>query len=152
ERPGRARRRPLLDSTQFDGVFMEPLGNDRVKRLFHQRHLHDPHRRNFLALAGTAALSWLTPIGQLLAQKAEESREPAQSIILLWLAGGPSQLETFDPHPDTMNAGGTRAIRTAVKGIQLAQGFDRLADEMGAVSLVRSLVSKEGDHERATYY
>src|SRR5262249_6648770 len=63
-----------------------------------------------------------------------------------------SQLETFDPHPDTMNAGGTRAIRTAVKGIQLAQGFDRLADEMGAVSLVRSLVSKEGDHERATYY
>ena len=32
---------------------------------------------------------------------AERSRQQAQSIILLWLGGGPSQLETFDPHPDT---------------------------------------------------
>ena len=52
----------------------------------------------FLAAAG---LSWLTPVGHLLAAQAERSREPARSIILLWLAGGPSQLETFDPHPGT---------------------------------------------------
>ncbi len=105
-------------------------------------------RRGFLKLAG---LSWLTPVGELLARQAEKSHGPAQSVILLWLGGGPSQLETFDPHPGTKIAGGTKAIATAAKGIQLAEGFDRLAEPMGEVALVRSMVSKEGDHERGTY-
>jgi uncharacterized protein (DUF1501 family) len=105
-------------------------------------------RRTFLSLAGAA---WLTPVGRLLARQSEGSREPARSVILLWLAGGPSQLETFDPHPGTSFAGGTKAIDTAVKGIRLAAGFEQLADQMGSVSLVRSMVSKEGDHERGTY-
>ncbi len=80
-------------------------------------------RRGFLALAG---LSWLTPVGRLLAQQAERTHEPARSLIVLWLAGGPSQLETFDPHPDKAIAGGTKAIATAVKGIQLATGSSSL--------------------------
>src|SRR5438067_3663476 len=105
-------------------------------------------RRGFLALAG---LSWLTPVGRLLADQAERTRRPAQSIILLWLDGGPSQLETFDPHPDTRIAAGTKAIATAAGGVQLAQGYEQLADQMGSVALVRSMVSKEGDHERGTY-
>ena len=105
-------------------------------------------RRGFLKLAG---LSWLTPVGQLLADQADQSRQPAQSIILLWLGGGPSQLETFDPHADKRIAGGTKAIATAVPGIQIAQGFEQLADQMGSVALIRSMVSKEGDHERGTY-
>jgi hypothetical protein len=93
----------------------------------------------------------LTPVGHLLAAQAERGREPARSIILLWLAGGPSQLETFDPHPGTHSAGGTKAIDTAVKGVQLAEGYDRLAEILPEVSIVRSMVSKEGDHERGTY-
>ena len=105
-------------------------------------------RRSFLKLAG---LSWLTPVGRLLAEQAERTRQPAQSIILLWLDGGPSQLETFDPHPDTKIAGGTKAIATSVSDIQLAQGYEQLADQMGSVTLIRSMVSKEGDHERGTY-
>ena len=108
-------------------------------------------RRGFLRAAGLAGVGWLTPVGQLLARQSERSRTPARSIILLWLGGGPSQLETFDPHPGTLIGGGTRGIATAVKGVQIAQGFDRLAEQMGVVSLVRSLVSKEGDHERGTY-
>ncbi|MGE3821753.1 MAG: DUF1501 domain-containing protein, partial [Isosphaeraceae bacterium] len=108
-------------------------------------------RRAILRAAGGLGLSWLTPVGQLLAQRAERVKEPAQSVILLWLAGGPSQLETFDPKPGTRIAGGTRAIGTALKGVSLAEGFDRLAEEMRDVALVRSLVSKEGDHERGTY-
>ncbi len=75
-----------------------------------------------------------------------------RAVIVLWLDGGPSQLETFDPHPGTRIAAGTSAISTAVPGIQLAAGFERLAEQMADISLVRSLVSKEGDHERATYY
>jgi hypothetical protein len=67
------------------------------------------------------------------------------------MAGGPSQLETFDPHPGKEIAGGTRAIRTSVKGVQFAAGLDRLAEQMGHLAVVRSVVSKEGDHERGTY-
>src|SRR6516165_3665628 len=95
-------------------------------------------RRRFLALTG---LSWLTPVGELLARQSERSREPARSVILLWLAGGPSQLETFDPHPGTAIAGGTKSISTAVKDIQLAEGFEQLAGAMGSVALIRSMVS-----------
>jgi uncharacterized protein (DUF1501 family) len=105
-------------------------------------------RRGFLALAG---LSWLTPVGRLLADQAERTREPAQSIILLWLDGGPSQLETFDPHPESRIAAGTKAIATSVPGIQLARGYERLAEQMRSVTLIRSMISKEGDHERGTY-
>ncbi len=108
-------------------------------------------RREFLKTLGLAGLSWLTPVGHLLAAEAERSRGPARSIILLWLAGGPSQLETFDPKPGTSIAAGSTARSTALKGIELASGFEQLADLMGEVSLVRSLVSKEGDHERGTY-
>jgi hypothetical protein len=105
-------------------------------------------RRGLLTLAG---LSWLTPVGRLLAEQTERSRQPARSIIFLWLAGGPSQLETFDPQPGTKIAAGTKAINTAVRGIQLAQGLERTAEQMKSIALVRSMVSKEGDHERGTY-
>jgi hypothetical protein len=110
-------------------------------------------RRSLLGLAGLAGMSWLTPLAELLAREAEQKkgREPAQSVILLWLAGGPSQLETFDPHAGTAVGGETKAIRTAVRGIQLADGLPRLAEQMESISLIRSLTTKEGDHERGTY-
>lgn len=111
------------------------------------------NRRGVLKLAALGGVSWLTPTAHLLARTAEATpgHEPAQSIIFLWLAGGPSQLETFDPQPGKAIAGDTRAIGTAVPGIQLAEGYERLAEQMAHVALVRSLISKEGDHERGAY-
>lgn len=105
-------------------------------------------RRGFLALS---ALGWLTPAGQALARQAERSAAPAKSIIFLWLDGGPSQLETFDPHPNTRIAGETKAVPSSVAGISLAEGLPRTAELMGEIALVRSMTSKEGDHERGTY-
>lgn len=112
---------------------------------------HGLHRRRFLQMAGLAGVSWLTPLSQMLAQQAEQSREPARSVILLWMQGGPSQLETFDPHPNSKIAEQSKAISTRVKGVQIGEGFDGLADVMDQVSLVRSMTSKEGDHERGVY-
>jgi uncharacterized protein (DUF1501 family) len=111
-------------------------------------------RRGFMRTAGFAGAAWLTPVSCLLARAAEapgKPRDHAQSIIILWLQGGPSQLETFDPQPNTRIAGGGGAIDTAVKDVQLATALGRTADEMASISLIRSMVNKEGDHERGTY-
>jgi hypothetical protein len=110
-------------------------------------------RRTLLQAAGLAGLSWLTPLAERLARAAEKSPAgaPAKSVIVLWMAGGPSQLETFDPKPGTKIAGGTKARLTSVKGVEIGESYEQMADQMHHVSLVRSLVSKEGDHERASY-
>ena len=111
------------------------------------RHLS---RRNALRLMGLSGLGWLTAAGELSA-RAEEQRKPTKSLILLWLDGGNSQLETFDPHPHTEIAAGTLAIDTRAKGIQLAAGMEQVAECMDVLSIVRNVVTKEGDHERANY-
>lgn len=112
------------------------------------------NRRHFLRTTATLAGStWLTPLGQHLARASEKNPggATAQSVIILWMAGGPSQLETFDPHEGSRIAFGTKQIKTSVKDIYLAEGFDQVAEEMGSISLIRSMMSKEGDHERGTY-
>jgi hypothetical protein len=110
-------------------------------------------RRSFLGALGWAGLNWLTPVAEVLARAAQSGRgkEPAYSIILLWMQGGPSQLETFDPHPGTRIGGDTRAIPTSVPGVRIADGLERVAEQMHEIALIRSVVSKEGDHERAAY-
>lgn len=135
---------------------MEPLTNEGRRQRAEGgseclRHVFD--RRGALKLAALGGVSWLTPAAELLARQSQKKRssEPAKSIILLWLAGGPSQLETFDPHPGKPISGETDAIDTSVRGIKLAKGYERLAERMEHVALVRSLLSKEGDHERGTY-
>lgn len=111
------------------------------------------HRRTLLKAAGLAGVSWLTPVAELLARQAEGSPrgKPAKSVIVLWLDGGPSQLETFDPHPGTQIGGETKAIGTSLPGIQIGSGLARTAEVMDSLSIIRSVTSKEGDHERATY-
>ena len=105
-----------------------------------------------------AATPW-TAVAEELAKSDQRDSRPSQaqsatarSVIVLWLQGGPSQLETFDPHPGTNSAAGSRAIDTRIPGVQIDQHYPLLAERLQHVSLVRSVVSKEGDHERATYY
>jgi hypothetical protein len=111
------------------------------------------HRRTLMRIAGASGLAWLTPLAASLARAAESAPagQPAESLIVLWMQGGPSQLETFDPHPGRRIAGGTGAIATTQNGVKLAEGMVHLAGEMDDVAIVRNVVSKEGDHERATY-
>lgn len=111
-------------------------------------------RRGFLR-ASLGGVAWLAA-AQLAA--ASDPRRPVpgrrpegKALIVLWLGGGPSQLETFDPKPGAPIGGPTRAIATAAPGISIASGLPLLAARMADVSLVRSVVSKEGDHERGTF-
>ncbi len=106
-------------------------------------------RRGFLRGLGAAGVG-LT-FSDLMAVHAQELRRRNMSCILLWMAGGPSQMETFDPKPDHANGGGTKVIQTAVPGIQIAEGWEKVARSLGDVALVRSMTNREGNHQRATY-
>lgn len=76
---------------------------------------------------------------------------PGPALIVVRLEGGPSQLETFDPHPGGRTGGPTQAIATSLAGVQVAAGYPRLAERLHRVALVRSLVTSEGEHQRGTY-
>lgn len=83
---------------------------------------------------------------------AQETRTAtAKRMILLWMAGAPSQLDTFDLKPGTPFSGPFREIETAVKGVRICEHLPKLARQMGRVSLVRSVHSKDPNHETAAY-
>ena len=108
-------------------------------------------RREFLGLAASAlGLSFAVPGLEL---RAAERRGPerAKSFLTIWLEGGASQLETWDPHPGTNIGGEVSAIDTTIPGARISNLFPQTAEQLHHVSLIRSLVSKEGDHERASY-
>src|SRR6516225_2080511 len=106
-------------------------------------------RRGFLRWVGAGAvgLTWL----DYLTLHAEELRKNHKACILLWMAGGPSQFETFDPKPGAETQGPTRAIPTAVPGISIAEHWKNLAGITQELAIIRSMTSKEGNHGRATY-
>lgn len=109
-------------------------------------------RRSFLQHVSAGALAAGTlNFRQLMSVRAEELRKQGRSMILLWMQGGPSQFETFDPKPGTANGGQTAAIRTAASGIQIANGWEQTAKVMNDIALIRSVTNKEGQHQRATY-
>ncbi len=114
-------------------------------------------RRHFLQTiaAGTAGLaaSGAFPFSftDWMALQAAELRKNQMACILLWMGGGPSQLETFDPKPGTEHGGETKAIQTSVSGISIAEGWEKTAKIMKDIALVRSMTNKEGNHQRATY-
>ncbi|QDT13030.1 DUF1501 domain-containing protein [Planctomycetes bacterium K23_9] len=114
-----------------------------------QRHLS---RRTLLG-AGTGSIL-MSSLARKLAWADETGRtDPAKpkSVILLWMQGGPSQLETFDPHSGSKFGGEVKSIDTSIKGLQIAETLPRVAEQMHLTSLVRSVTGKEGDHERAIY-
>jgi hypothetical protein len=107
-------------------------------------------RRRFCLAA--AASPFGLAVGQALGDDAKRRDGKAKSLILLWLDGAPSQLETFDPHPGAEIGGPTRAIETTVPGLAFAHTLPKLAQEAQSLCVVRSLTSKEGDHDRARYF
>lgn len=107
-------------------------------------------RRELLSWATGLGLSFALP-GLGLRATAQRGAERPRSLITLWLSGGPSQLETWDPHPGTKNGGSTQAIPTSIPDVKIASSFPHLAERIHHLSVIRSLVSKEGDHDRASY-
>jgi hypothetical protein len=112
-------------------------------------------RRELLTLAATgagmASLSgWLGP----LAARAFEQGRKHKSCVLLWMDGGPSHVDTFDPKPEAGAAisGTLKAIQTSVPGILVSEKFPRLAGLMKHGAILRGMSTEEADHGRARMY
>src|SRR3954468_1036264 len=97
-------------------------------------------RRQWLRLAASGVAVTSTS-GWIEALAADAAAHPGRrrACILLWMNGGPSQTDTFDPKTGHENAGPLRSIETAVPGIRIGEHLPKLARQMKHLALVRSM-------------
>lgn len=108
-------------------------------------------RRHFLKTAGASATLLGMPISKLLSLAGTARPATAEHVILFWMGGGMSHLDTWDPKPGRPTQGEFSPINTAADGIQISEIFPQLAKQMKHASLIRSIAGTNGDHGRATY-
>jgi uncharacterized protein (DUF1501 family) len=126
----------------------------------HTAHAVGIDRRELLQVgyAGALGLGLLgTPTGSAFARPADGSAVRAKSpksVVLVWLTGGLSHHESFDPKPDAPAEirGEFKPIATSVPGIQIAEHLPLLAKRAAHYALVRSLSHKENNHLVASHH
>lgn len=106
-------------------------------------------RRDFVRMSvasalGVAACPWLPRLA------VAAGKRPAKACIVLWMSGGPSQTDTWDLKPGHKNGGPFKEIATAVPGIRISEHLPKLATGVGNLGIIRSMTTKEGEHQRAT--
>lgn len=121
-----------------------PLQESREEHLL-SKHLS---RRSFLkgGLYGLFTVAFWGARGRVSALSPRVKR-----CIVLFMNGGPSQIDTFDPKPGTKNGGEFRAIRTSAPEILLSEHLPVVATQAHHLVLIRSMDTKEGNHSRARY-
>src|SRR5579885_3545865 len=107
-------------------------------------------RRHFLAGGLGGLLTLAISRWQGLAAAAEATAR-GKSCILLWMNGGPSHIDTFDPKPGTKTGGSFKAINTRIAGVKFSEHLPRLAEQAQHLAVIRSMTSKEGNHDRGQY-
>lgn len=112
---------------------------------------HVVSRRGFLgALAaggGAALCSDMTAVQALASPEvASELRRNQKRCILLWLAGGASQMETFDPKPGAITGGPFQSIQTSTPGVRISELMPKMARRFKDTAIIRSLNTRNADH------
>lgn len=114
-------------------------------------------RRDFLRIGGLSALG--LGLGDFFhIQRAIAGKNTltprAKSCILIWLDGGPSHLETFDPKPDSPQEvrGPLSTIDTNISGIRISECLEKTAQMMDKIAIIRSMTSPLGEHSLGTQY
>src|SRR5947209_3092742 len=103
---------------------------------------HALSRRAFLAGAAGAV-----GFGSLIQPQATAALAKAQKrVLVVWLSGGVSQLETWDPKPGTDTGGPFQAIATSVPGVHIGELLPHTARRMHRLALVRGINTAEDDH------
>lgn len=111
-------------------------------------------RRLFLQAAAGFTAAGVTCLGwrDYLMLQAEELKKQGKSMILLWMDGGPSQYDTFNPKIGSKNQGPARAIQTNVPGVEFADMWPKTAQVMDKIALIRSMRTPEAVHDRAIHH
>src|SRR5439155_11383063 len=108
------------------------------------------NRRNMLkaSLAGLAGLS----VPRLLQCRAEAAAPSGKSVILLWMAGGPSHIDTWDVKPDRPpeNRGPFGTIATRLPGVRICEHLPLQAAMLDKFTLTRSVDCRGSNHEPNT--
>jgi hypothetical protein len=109
-------------------------------------------RRDWLRLAAAGVTTysmsgWLESLAADLATNPKRKR----ACILLWMAGGPSQMDTFDLKPGHKNGGPYKEIRTTAADLRISEHLPHVARFGDRLAVIRSMSTKEGEHERATF-
>ncbi|HJZ91424.1 MAG TPA: DUF1501 domain-containing protein [Gemmataceae bacterium] len=110
-------------------------------------------RLSAAGVAGASLSGWFGLLADHAARAAAPPKRP-KSCILLWMAGGPSHHDTFDPKPDAPAdvRGELKAIATSVPGIQISERFPRFARQMQHAAILRGMSTDEAEHGRARIY
>jgi hypothetical protein len=110
-------------------------------------------RRHWLGhLASTALGVPAIQFFSSLEANAQRLRKANRSCIVLWMSGGPSHLDIWDLKPDSEKNGGPfRPIDTSASGVKISEHLPRVARQMHHLNILRTLDSKEGNHDRGTY-
>ncbi len=93
-------------------------------------------------VAGGASFFGMLNPEMLRAADANPDR-PADAVILLWMSGGMSHIDTFDPQPGTPVGGPFQAIKTNAEGIKISEHLPKIAQQFDTFSLIRSTTSNE---------
>lgn len=97
-------------------------------------------------IGGISASGWFPAFAKQVAEK-----QKTRHCILLWMSGGPSQMDTWDLKPGHENGGEFKEIDTASPGLKFSEHMPKLAAMSDKLAVLRGLSTGEGDHGRGTY-
>lgn len=109
---------------------------------------HLTSRRHFLAGASAGMLGFA---GMVAPASAQALRRQDKRVLVIFLAGGVSQLETWDPKPGTDTGGPFREINTTVPGVKISELLPYTAMQMHRLAIVRGVNTAEDDHGKGAY-
>lgn len=115
-----------------------------------RRQLLGSLARTAFGLTVLSALEPLSGLG-LMAAEPGRPRRQARACIYLYMNGGMSHLDTFDPKEGHADAGPLKAINSNVDGLQLSENLPLLAKHADKLAVIRSLTSNQGAHEQGEY-
>jgi uncharacterized protein (DUF1501 family) len=109
---------------------------------------HSLSRRRFLAAGATGAIG--LGFADMLRASGQIARQDKR-VLVVYLSGGVSQLETWDPKPGTNTGGPFQAISTSVPGTHICELLPYTARQMHRLAIVRGLNTAEDEHSRGSY-
>jgi len=108
---------------------------------------HALSRRQWLGGMGGAAAAGA--LGGLISPASGEVlKKKEKQVLFIWLDGGMSQLESWDPKPNTQFGGPFRSIPTNLPGVHVSELMPRMAKKMDKICLVRGICTKDNSHSR----